>query len=107
MIPSIIDGCKLSGALILRYKHVNVSDLEQLLIENKPKFRKILVITDGVFSMDGDLAPLDEIYKVTDKSDVFSSSLYLSHLFHTTFISRWIDLNRCVLIPFLPHCPLI
>jgi len=67
---SIIDGCKLSGALILRYKHVNVADLEQLLIENKPKFRRILVITDGVFSMDGDLAPLDEIYKVTDKYDV-------------------------------------
>jgi glycine C-acetyltransferase len=66
---SIIDGCKLSGALILRYKHVNVADLEQLLIENKPKFRRILVITDGVFSMDGDLAPLDEIYKVTDKYD--------------------------------------
>ena len=67
---SIIDGCKLSGALILRYKHTNVADLEQLLIENKPKYRRILVITDGVFSMDGDLAPLDEIYKVTDKYDV-------------------------------------
>ncbi len=67
---SIIDGCKLSAASILRFKHADVADLEQILIENKPKFRRILVITDGVFSMDGDLAPLDEIYNVTDKYDV-------------------------------------
>jgi len=67
---SIIDGCKLSSATILRYKHTDVFDLEQLLIENKPKFRRILVITDGVFSMDGDLAPLDKIFNITDKYDV-------------------------------------
>lgn len=67
---SIIDGCKLSAASILRFKHADVADLEQILIDNKPKFRRILVITDGVFSMDGDLAPLDKIYTVTDKYDV-------------------------------------
>ncbi len=67
---SIIDGCKLSAASILRFKHADVADLEQILIDNKPRFRRILVITDGVFSMDGDLAPLDKIYTVTDKYDV-------------------------------------
>jgi glycine C-acetyltransferase len=64
---SIIDGSRLSGARILRYAHCDTSDLERVLSENRASYPRILVITDGVFSMDGDLAPLDEIYQVTQK----------------------------------------
>jgi glycine C-acetyltransferase len=67
---SIIDGCRLSSARIVKYAHANAADLERLIIENKGTYRRGLAITDGVFSMDGDLAPLDEIYAVTSKHDV-------------------------------------
>lgn len=67
---SIIDGCRLSGAKILRFKHADAQDLEKVYVDNKDKFRRFLVITDGVFSMDGDLAPLDKIYEVTSKYDL-------------------------------------
>ncbi len=67
---SIIDGSRLSGARIERYAHASAADLEQVLIKNAGTYRRALVITDGVFSMDGDLAPLDEIYAVTNKHDV-------------------------------------
>lgn len=62
---SIIDGSRLSGAKIFRYSHCDPQDLRRVLEENRPHFPRLLVITDGVFSMDGDLAPLDEIYQVT------------------------------------------
>jgi glycine C-acetyltransferase len=67
---SIIDGSRLSGAAIVRYQHSNVKDLEKQIVENQGKYRRMLVISDGVFSMDGDLAPLDKIYEVTDRNDV-------------------------------------
>jgi glycine C-acetyltransferase len=63
---SIIDGCKLSKAEVIRYAHINPTDLEEKL-KAAPKETKKLVITDGVFSMDGDIAPLDKIYAVTSK----------------------------------------
>ncbi|MFM8320504.1 MAG: glycine C-acetyltransferase [Chloroflexota bacterium] len=62
---SIIDGSRLSGAKILRYAHCDVADLERVLRENRAAYPKMLVVTDGVFSMDGDVAPLDKIYEVT------------------------------------------
>jgi glycine C-acetyltransferase len=61
---SIIDGCRLSGAKIIRYRHCDVSDLDRVLQENRTGFKRAMVITDGVFSMDGDMAPLDEILEV-------------------------------------------
>jgi glycine C-acetyltransferase len=64
---SIIDGSRLSGARILRYAHCDPDDLERVLGENRATYPRVLVITDGVFSMDGDLAPLDQIYEVTKK----------------------------------------
>lgn len=63
---SIIDGCRLSGAEVVRYAHIDVDDLEQKLKSSDPNKKK-LVITDGVFSMDGDIAPLDKILEVTRK----------------------------------------
>jgi glycine C-acetyltransferase len=64
---SIIDGCRLSGAKIIRYTHCDPQDLERVLVEERSKYPRAMVITDGVFSMDGDVAPLDEIYQVVQK----------------------------------------
>ncbi len=66
---SIIDGCRLSGAKIIRYAHVNPQDLERVLGEERSKYPRAMVISDGVFSMDGDMAPLDKIYEVVQKFD--------------------------------------
>jgi glycine C-acetyltransferase len=66
---SIIDGCRLSGAKIIRYTHCDAADLDRQLAENRSQFPKALVITDGVFSMDGDVAPLDKIYEVAHKHE--------------------------------------
>lgn len=62
---SIIDGSRLAGAKILRYVHCDVADLERVLKEHRAQYPRAMVITDGVFSMDGDVAPLDKIYEVT------------------------------------------
>jgi glycine C-acetyltransferase len=67
---SIIDGSRLSGAKIIRYAHCDPADLDRVLTENHGQFPKSLVITDGVFSMDGDIAPLDKIYEVCQKHNV-------------------------------------
>ncbi len=67
---SIIDGCRLSGATIIRFNHADAGHLQVQIEENQSKYRRLLVITDGVFSMDGDLAPLDKIYEVTNRFDV-------------------------------------
>jgi glycine C-acetyltransferase len=64
---SIIDGCRLSGAKIIRYAHCNPQDLERVLKEERTNYPRAMVITDGVFSMDGDMAPLDKIYQVVEK----------------------------------------
>jgi len=61
---SIIDGCRLSRAKIIVFEHCDPADLEIKVKEHLPKYRRGMVITDGVFSMDGDVAPLDGIYKV-------------------------------------------
>ena len=60
---SIIDGCRLSGAPIIRFAHANPADLERVIRENQGKYRRALAITDGVFSMDGDIAKLPEIVR--------------------------------------------
>ncbi|MBN1669288.1 MAG: aminotransferase class I/II-fold pyridoxal phosphate-dependent enzyme, partial [Anaerolineales bacterium] len=66
---SIIDGCRLSGAKVVRYTHCDPQDLEKQLQEQRSNYQRALVITDGVFSMDGDVAPLDQIYAVTQNYD--------------------------------------
>ena len=68
---SIIDGCRLSKAKVVRYAHNDPADLEAKLKEHADTRRK-LIITDGVFSMDGDIAPMDEIVKVAEKYDALT-----------------------------------
>lgn len=64
---SIIDGCRLSRAKIIAYPHADVEALEALVEEHGPDYRRKLIVTDGVFSMDGDIAPLDELAEVADR----------------------------------------
>jgi len=63
---SIIDGCRLTKAQRLIYKHRDMAGLEQSLQEADRNSRRILVISDGVFSMDGDIAPVDQIAKAAE-----------------------------------------
>lgn len=60
---SIIDGCRLSRASKSVYRHCDVEHLKTLLAESSD-FKRRLIVTDGVFSMDGDIAPLQEIHEV-------------------------------------------
>jgi glycine C-acetyltransferase len=71
---SIIDGCRLSGAKIIRFEHADMEDLRNKAKEARESglYEKIMVITDGVFSMDGDIAPLPEIVKIADEFDLIT-----------------------------------
>jgi glycine C-acetyltransferase len=63
---SIIDACRLSKARTIRYAHNNVDDLRRKLAET-PQARRRLIVSDGVFSMDGDIAPLDRLVEVAEE----------------------------------------
>ncbi|MCC6147454.1 MAG: glycine C-acetyltransferase [Anaerolineaceae bacterium] len=67
---SIIDASRLSGATIIRFSHADPADLQKKIQENLGNYRRGLVVTDGVFSMDGDLAPLDKIHEITEAHNV-------------------------------------
>ena len=70
---SIIDGSRLSKAERGIYKHCDMADMERVLA-NSEKYRRILIITDGVFSMDGDVAPADQIVKIAGE---FGAMVYV------------------------------
>ena len=61
---SIIDGCRLSRGAVKAYNHCDVEELKYLLKQVDRNARK-LIVTDGVFSMDGDIAPLDKLYELS------------------------------------------
>ena len=67
---SIIDGYRLSGAKLIRYKHCDMNDLLNKI--NKYKGSNNLIVTDGVFSMDGDIAPLPEIVKIAKQYNMMT-----------------------------------
>lgn len=71
---SIIDGCRLSRAKIIRVNHSDMEDLRRKAKEAKEsgQYNKIMVITDGVFSMDGDIALLPEIVKIAEEFDLIT-----------------------------------
>ena len=64
---SIIDGARLSRAKIIVYEHCDPASLDAQVKEHLPNYRRGLMVTDGVFSMDGDVAPLDKLTEVADK----------------------------------------
>lgn len=61
---SIIDGCRLSRGTVKTYSHCDIDELRYLLKQVERNTRK-LIVTDGVFSMDGDIAPLDKLYELS------------------------------------------
>ena len=69
---SIIDGSRLSGAKIYRYAHCNPDDLRRVIREAAGTYRRGLIISDGVFSMDGDYAPLDKLVDVAKEFDLMT-----------------------------------
>lgn len=69
---SIIDGCRLSSAKIIVYEHCDPADAEAKIQEFQPQYRRGLLVTDGVFSMDGDVAPLDKLYEVCERYGVMT-----------------------------------
>lgn len=71
---SIIDGCRLSKAKIIRFKHSDMEDLRAQAKAAKESglYNKIMVITDGVFSMDGDIAKLPEIVQIAEEFDLIT-----------------------------------
>lgn len=71
---SIIDGCRLSGAKIIRYEHNDMADMREKAIAAKESglYKKIMVISDGVFSMDGDIVDLPNMIKVAEELDLIT-----------------------------------
>jgi glycine C-acetyltransferase len=69
---SIIDGARLSSAKIVVYEHCDPADLEAKIKEHLPSYRRGLMVTDGVFSMDGDIAPLDKLTEIADRYGVLT-----------------------------------
>ena len=65
----LIDGAKLSGASLRVFPHNDADRLEAILARDQGRFRRSLVAVDGVFSMDGDLAPLDRISEICERFD--------------------------------------
>jgi glycine C-acetyltransferase len=65
---SIIDGVRLARAAKTVYKHCDVDDLKKVLDEaERESYKRMLIVTDGVFSMDGDIAPVDQIVRLAQK----------------------------------------
>ncbi len=64
---SIIDGCRLSRAKIVVYPHGDTTTLAALLTEYRPSARRAFIVTDSLFSMDGDIAPLNAIVDLADQ----------------------------------------
>jgi len=69
---SIIDGARLSSAKIVVYEHCDPADLEAKIEEHLSNYRRGLLVTDGVFSMDGDIAPLDRLTEVAERHGVLT-----------------------------------
>jgi len=66
---SLKNGAKLSSAVIIEYEHQNISDLAEKLQQNRPQYRRCLIISDSIFSMDGDACPLPDLIGLAQTHD--------------------------------------
>jgi 8-amino-7-oxononanoate synthase len=69
---SLIDGCRLSRAVIHVYPHADLVALRELLRTHRPSARRAMIVTDGLFSMDGDVAPLGDIASLAREYDAWT-----------------------------------
>jgi 8-amino-7-oxononanoate synthase len=69
---SLIDGCRLSRATVHVYRHSDAGDLATLVATHRSAHRRAMIVTDGMFSMDGDFAPLGEIVAIAREHDVWT-----------------------------------
>lgn len=83
MHACIIDGARLSGAKLFRFRHNDVSHAETLLKKHRSTYAKCLIVTETIFSMDGDAAPLADLRALSDRYD---AALYADHAHGTGFI---------------------
>jgi 8-amino-7-oxononanoate synthase len=81
---SLIDGVKLSGAKLMRFLHNDIVHTKNILEENRHKFKKCLIITEGTFSMDGDLGEISELLKLAKKFD----AILISDAAHDLFLEQ-------------------
>ena len=81
---SAIDGAKLSGARLMRFLHNDIAHAKKILEENRKQFKKCLIVTESVFSMDGDVGEISELLKLAKKFD----AILLSDAAHDLFLSK-------------------
>lgn len=81
---SLIDGAKLSGANLIRFPHNDTAHAKKILAENRAKFKKCLIVTETVFSMDGDLGKTDELLKLAEEFE----SILISDDAHGLFFDQ-------------------
>jgi len=86
---SIIDGCRLSRAKKVVYPHKDTEFLRDFLKKERDKYERCLIVTDSVFSMDGDLAPLGELFEIKEK---FGCTLVIDDA-HGTGVLGWSSLE--------------
>lgn len=80
---SIVDGILLSGAKFFRFRHNNSGDLDSLLKAERDKFKKAIIITETIFSMDGDRAPLRELVRLKERynCEIFVDEAHATGIF--------------------------
>jgi 8-amino-7-oxononanoate synthase len=96
---SLIDGAKLSNAKFMRFLHNDLSHAKKILAENRSKFKKCLIITETVFSMDGDVGCVEELLKLANEFDCLlvtddAHGLFTSFEKGGTLRSKAEDLNN-------------
>ncbi|MDH6056343.1 8-amino-7-oxononanoate synthase [Umezakia ovalisporum] len=82
---SLKNGAILSGAELISYPHCDVGTLKTLLSDHRSEYRRCLIITDGVFSMDGDLCPLPQLLSIADE---FSCMLLIDEAHGTAVLGK-------------------
>lgn len=81
---SLIDGSKLSGARLMRFLHNDVSSARKILVENRGKFKKCVIVTETVFSMDGDVGEVAKLLKLAQEFDC----ILISDAAHDLFLQK-------------------
>ena len=100
---SIIDGMKLAGGKFFRYQHNNMESLERLLIRERKNFDNAIIVTESVFSMDGDIANLKKIIELKKK---YNCLLYVDEA-HAFGVFGEKGLGICETLEILPEIDIL